>query len=58
MSTKETDLYGVIYLPPNLDKDRKYPVIDSQYASPLTAVVPRNFMMAIYGVPAQAERLI
>jgi dipeptidyl aminopeptidase/acylaminoacyl peptidase len=48
----ETDLYGVIYLPPNLDKSRKYPVIDSQYASPLTAVVPRNFMMAIYGVPA------
>ena len=48
----ETDLYGLMYLPPNLDESRKYPVVDSQYASPLTAVVPRNFMMAIYGVPA------
>jgi dipeptidyl aminopeptidase/acylaminoacyl peptidase len=51
----ETDLYGVIYLPPDLDEDRKYPVIDSQYASPLTAVVPRNFMMAVYGIPAVAR---
>jgi dipeptidyl aminopeptidase/acylaminoacyl peptidase len=48
----ETDLYGVIYMPPNLDESRKYPVIDSQYASPLTAVVPRNFMMTLMGVPA------
>jgi dipeptidyl aminopeptidase/acylaminoacyl peptidase len=30
-------------------------VVDSQYASPLTAVVPRNFMMAIYGVPSLAR---
>ncbi len=48
----ETDLYGLMYLPPDLDKKRSYPVVDSQYASPLTAVVPRNFMMAINGVPA------
>jgi len=47
-----TDLYGVIYPPPDLDESKTYPIIDSQYASPLTAVVPRNFMMAIYGVPA------
>jgi dipeptidyl aminopeptidase/acylaminoacyl peptidase len=48
----ETDLYGLMYLPPKLDETQEYPVVDSQYASPLTAVVPRNFMMAIQGVPA------
>jgi dipeptidyl aminopeptidase/acylaminoacyl peptidase len=29
-----TDLYGVIYLPPNLDSTRKYPVIDNIYPGP------------------------
>ena len=47
----ETDLHVLIYKPRDLDPDRKYPVIDSQYASPLTAVVPRNFLMAIQGIP-------
>ena len=37
--------------PRDLDPDRRYPVVDSQYASPLTAVVARNFMMAIQGPP-------
>ncbi|RLE25341.1 MAG: hypothetical protein DRJ65_08000 [Acidobacteria bacterium] len=50
-----TDLYGLMYLPPNLDEKGSYPVVDSQYASPLTAVVPRNFLMAIYGVPAMVR---
>ena len=50
-----TNLYGVMYLPPDLDEEGSYPVVDSQYASPLTAVVPRNFMMAIYGVPSLAR---
>jgi dipeptidyl aminopeptidase/acylaminoacyl peptidase len=48
----ETDLYGLIYPPARLDPEGSYPVIDSQYGSPLTAVVPRNFMMAIQGVPS------
>jgi len=47
----ETDLHGVIYLPPDLDRSRKYPIIDSQYASPLTAVAPRNYLMALFGAP-------
>jgi dipeptidyl aminopeptidase/acylaminoacyl peptidase len=29
-----TDLYGVIYLPPNLDSTKKYPVIDNIYPGP------------------------
>ena len=46
-----TDLYGLLYKPRNLDPAKKYPVIDSQYASPLTAVVPRNFSQALTGPP-------
>jgi dipeptidyl aminopeptidase/acylaminoacyl peptidase len=47
-----TDLYGVIYKPSNFDPARKYPVVDDQYASPLTAVAPRNFVQALRGVGA------
>lgn len=48
----QTDLYGLMYKPYNFDPKKEYPIVDSQYASPLTAVVPRNFQMAIMGVPA------
>lgn len=48
----ETDLYGVVYWPSNFDPSNRYPVIDAQYASPLTAVVPRNFVQALNGVKA------
>ncbi len=44
-----TDIHGLMYLPPNVDPDGKYPVIDSQYASPLWAVVPHNFATALMG---------
>jgi len=45
----KTKLWSVLYKPANLDSQRSYPIIDSQYISPLTAVVPRNFMMAVQG---------
>ncbi len=45
----ETDLWGVIYQPSDFDSQRCYPVIDAQYASPLTAVVPHNFYQAYRG---------
>jgi dipeptidyl-peptidase-4 len=53
----ETDLYVVVYKPHGFDPTESYPVIDSQYASPLTAVVPRNFMMSLgaSGSPMLAE---
>jgi dipeptidyl aminopeptidase/acylaminoacyl peptidase len=44
-----------MYLPRDLDERGSYPVVDSQYASPLTAVVPHNFMLAVYGVPAMVR---
>ena len=48
-SDGDSDLWCVFYKPSNFDPQKRYPVIDVQYASPLTAVVPRNFMMGIVG---------
>jgi len=45
----KTDLWGVIYRPSDFDPQKRYPVIDAQYASPLTAVAPRNFFQAWRG---------
>ena len=45
----ETELWSVLYRPHGLREDASYPIVDAQYASPLTAVVPRNFMMAVNG---------
>jgi dipeptidyl-peptidase-4 len=42
-----SELWGVLYKPSDFDPDKRYPIIDAQYASPLTAVAPRNFGMAI-----------
>jgi dipeptidyl aminopeptidase/acylaminoacyl peptidase len=44
-----TDLWCVIYRPLHFEPTKRYPVLDVEYASPLTAVVPRNFLMAITG---------
>jgi dipeptidyl aminopeptidase/acylaminoacyl peptidase len=45
------DTWNVWYPPPGFDSTKRYAVIDAQYASPLTAVVPRNFAMALRGAP-------
>ena len=52
----KTDLYGLIYKPANLDPGKKYPIIDSQYASPLTAVVPRNFSQVLRAIPGKVAQ--
>jgi dipeptidyl-peptidase-4 len=44
-----TDIWGVIYRPSDFDPKQLYPIIDTQYASPLTAVVPHNFYQAYRG---------
>jgi dipeptidyl-peptidase-4 len=45
-----TDLWGTIYRPSDFDPAKQYPIIDAQYASPLTAVVPHNFYTAFRGL--------
>jgi dipeptidyl aminopeptidase/acylaminoacyl peptidase len=41
--------WNVVFRPDGFDSTRVYPVVDVQYASPMTAVVPRNFVMGIGG---------
>jgi dipeptidyl-peptidase 4 len=46
----KSDLWGTIYRPSDFDARKRYPIIDAQYASPLTAVVPHNFYQAFRGI--------
>ena len=46
-ATGEEWVHGVLYRPTQLDPAKKYPVLDAEYASPLTAVVPHNYMAAL-----------
>ncbi len=50
----ETDLYGVIYKPHDFDPTREYPVIESNYAYPLSTAVPRTFIAGLWE-PALAQ---
>lgn len=38
-----TDLYGVMYLPPDLDVNKKYPLITNVYPGPQDDQIPRQF---------------
>jgi dipeptidyl-peptidase 4 len=46
-----TDLWSLVYKPSNFDPAKRYPVIDLEYAAPVIAVVPRNFVHAMRGIP-------
>jgi len=39
----KTDIWGIICRPRNFDPNRKYPVIESLYAGPQSAYVPKRF---------------
>jgi dipeptidyl aminopeptidase/acylaminoacyl peptidase len=39
----ETDIWGVIWRPRDLDPDKKYPVIEQIYAGPQGSYVPKSF---------------
>lgn len=42
----ETDIHGAIFLPSILDRERKYPVIDSIYPGPQSIRTPKNSFAA------------
>ncbi|HEV3162539.1 MAG TPA: DPP IV N-terminal domain-containing protein [Isosphaeraceae bacterium] len=50
----QTDIYGVIFRPMNLDPNKKYPVIEEIYAGPQGSFVPKRFA-PFYGHQALAE---
>jgi dipeptidyl aminopeptidase/acylaminoacyl peptidase len=39
----ETDIYGIIHRPANLDREKHYPIIESIYAGPHDSFVPKAF---------------
>jgi dipeptidyl aminopeptidase/acylaminoacyl peptidase len=39
----ETELHGLLFLPPDFDPAKKYPVLDSIYGGPQVCVVPRSY---------------
>lgn len=42
-----TDLYGVLYRPPQFDPARKYPLIEANYPGPQIVHAPRSFNQAL-----------
>lgn len=50
----ETDIYGIIHWPKSYDPSRKYPIIESIYAGPQGAFVPKSFH-ATYGTRALTD---
>ena len=44
-----TPIYGVVYRPSNYDPNRKWPVIETIYAGPQGAFVPKRFATEHYG---------
>jgi dipeptidyl-peptidase-4 len=51
----ETDIYGVIFRPTNLNVQKKYPVIEQIYAGPQGAFAPKSFRAFHY--PQQLAEL-
>jgi len=50
----KSELWSLVYKPSHFDPTKHYPVVDLEYASPMTAVVPRNFRQGLIGVPSPA----
>ncbi len=51
----QTDMWGVIYRPTNLDPTKKYPVIEYIYAGPGDAYTPKSFSSYNWSMTALAE---
>ena len=51
----QTDLYGLMYVPSDLDKNRKYPVITNVYPGPQDDQIPRSFTLDDNGNQSLAE---
>jgi dipeptidyl-peptidase-4 len=51
----QTDIYGVIFRPTNMDANKKYPIIEQIYAGPHGAFVPKGFRPFFY--PQQLAEL-
>lgn len=51
----KTDLYGLMYLPSQIDKTRKYPIISNVYPGPQDDQIPQSFTLDDNGNQSLAE---
>ena len=51
----QTDLYGIMYLPSDLDPERKYPLIANVYPGPQDDQIPQSFVIDDNGNQSLAE---
>jgi len=51
----KTGIWGIIVKPTNFDPAKRYPVVESIYAGPQGAFVPKSFAIANQGMQALAE---
>lgn len=51
----ETDLYGLMYLPSQLDESKKYPIISNVYPGPQDDQIPQSFVLDDNGNQSLAE---
>ncbi len=49
----ETDVYGIMVLPPDFDENKKYPVVEYHYGGTQTSIVPHEFAQATINTMAQ-----
>ena len=51
----EVDLYGLMYVPSNLDENKKYPIISNVYPGPQDDQIPQSFTLDDNGNQSLAE---
>lgn len=51
----KTDLYGVMYLPADMDENKKYPIISNVYPGPQADQIPRSFIIDDNGNQSLAD---
>jgi dipeptidyl aminopeptidase/acylaminoacyl peptidase len=49
-----SDLWCLIYKPSNFDPNKRYPVVDTQYATPYTTMVPQDYVRTLRGAGANS----
>jgi len=52
-----TDIYGLIYRPFNISKDKKYPIVDATYSGPQTIRTPKTFLGGLKNMDVSIAQL-
>lgn len=53
----KTEIYGAIFRPFNIDKSKKYPVIDATYSGPQTIRTPKTFIKGLLNLDVSLAQI-